>query len=88
MKFKRKISQNSKANSNFITKNPWLGKLGILSFGAYLIHPIILTITIGVISFFDLNNWFSWLLAGINGIFISFFIAYKLRKIPLISFII
>jgi hypothetical protein len=64
---------------------PWLAQAGVDSFGAYIIHPLILVMAIMLIGFIGLNHWIIFIGASILGIIISFSISHQLRRIPIIA---
>ncbi len=63
----------------------WLANAGVDSFGAYIIHPLVLVVVLEAIGFIGLNHWLV-ALAGISfGIMVSFGISHQLRRIPAIA---
>ncbi|QNI55612.1 acyltransferase [Synechococcus sp. BIOS-E4-1] len=66
----------------------WLAAAGVDSFGAYIVHPIVLVVLLKTISLFSLNPWLIALSAIPLGIIISFGLTHQLRRIPTIAKII
>ena len=66
----------------------WLATAGVDSFGAYIIHPLVLVLVLEAIGFIGLNHWLIALAASALGIIISFGITHQLRRIPAIAKII
>jgi hypothetical protein len=66
----------------------WLATAGVDSFGAYVIHPLVLVIVLTTIGFIGFNHWLIALAASILGIIISFGISHQLRRIPSVARII
>ena len=63
----------------------WLANAGVDSFGAYIIHTLVLVIVLEVIGFSGLNPWLI-AAAGISlGIIISFGAIHQLRRIPAVA---
>ena len=63
----------------------WLANAGVDSFGAYIIHTLVLVIVLETIGFIGLNPWLITA-AGISlGIIISFGTIHQLRRIPAIA---
>ena len=63
----------------------WLANAGVDSFGAYIIHTLVLVIVLEVIGFIGLNPWLITA-AGISlGIIISFGTIHQLRRIPAVA---
>ena len=63
----------------------WLATAGVDSFGAYVIHSLVLVIVLMTIGFIGLNHWLVALSASVLGISISFGISHQLRRIPFIA---
>ena len=63
----------------------WLAIAGLDSFGAYIIHPLILVVVFEAIGFIGLNHWLIFIAASAFGIFISFGLSHQLRRIPAIA---
>ena len=63
----------------------WLATAGVDSFGAYVIHSLVLVIVLTTIGFIGLNHWLVALSASVLGISISFGIAHQLRRIPFVA---
>jgi glucan biosynthesis protein C len=61
----------------------WLATAGGDSFGAYIIHPLVLVLT--AIGFIGLNHWLIAFLASALGIIISFGLSHQLRRFPFIA---
>ena len=66
----------------------WLATAGVDSFGAYIIHPLVLVVLLETIGFIGLNHWLIALSASVIGIMISFGISHQLRRIPSVARII
>jgi uncharacterized membrane protein len=66
----------------------WLATAGVDSFGAYVIHPLVLVIVLTAIGFIGFNHWLITLAASVLGIMISFGISHQLRRIPSVARII
>ena len=63
----------------------WLANAGVDSFGAYIIHTLVLFIVLETIGFIGLNPWLI-AAAGISlGIIISFGTIHQLRRIPAVA---
>ena len=63
----------------------WLANAGVDSFGAYIIHTLVLVIILETIGFIGLNPWLITA-AGISlGIIISFGTIHQLRRIPAVA---
>ena len=63
----------------------WLATAGVDSFGAYVIHSLVLVIVLMTIGFIGLNHWLVALSASVLGISISFGITHQLRRIPFVA---
>ena len=63
----------------------WLATAGVDSFGAYIIHPLVLVVVLEAIGFIGLNHWLIYLAATALGIVISFGLSHQLRRIPAIA---
>ena len=63
----------------------WLATAGVDSFGAYIIHPLVLVLVLEAIGFIGLNHWLIYLAATALGIVISFGLSHQLRRIPAIA---
>jgi len=66
----------------------WLATAGIDSYGAYIIHPLVLVVVLEVIGFVGLNHWLITLAGSALGIMFSFSITNQLRRIPSVARII
>ena len=66
----------------------WLATAGVDSYGAYVIHPLVLVVVLEAIGFIGLNHWLIALAATVLGIVISFGIVHQLRRIPSVARII
>ena len=60
----------------------WLAQAGVDSYGAYIIHSLLLVCVMGMISLVGLNDWVSWLLGSVLGIAPPFGVSHQLRRIP------
>ena len=63
----------------------WLATAGVDSFGAYIIHTLVLVMVLEAIGFIGLNHWLIALAATALGIMISFGISHQLRRIPSVA---
>ena len=63
----------------------WLATAGVDSFGAYVIHSLVLVIVLTMIGFIGLNHWLVALATSALGISISFGISHQLRRIPFVA---
>ena len=63
----------------------WLATAGVDSFGAYIIHPLVLVVVLEAIGFIGLNHWLIYLAATALGIVISFGLSHQLRRIQAIA---
>ena len=63
----------------------WLATAGVDSFGAYVIHSLVLVIVLTTIGFIGLNHWLVALATSVLGISISFGISHQLRRIPFVA---
>ena len=63
----------------------WLATAGVDSFGAYILHPLVLVIVLETIVFIGLNHWLIFLAATVLGILISFGLSHLLRRIPAVA---
>ena len=66
----------------------WLAIAGVDSYGAYIIHPLVLAVVLIAIGFIGLNHWLIALFASALAIMISFAITHQLRRIPSVARII
>ena len=66
----------------------WLAVAGVDSFGAYIVHPIVLIVLLSVISFFSHNPWIIAIFSIPLGVIISFGITHQLRLVPTLARII
>lgn len=66
----------------------WLATAGVDSYGAYIIHPLVLVVVLEVIGFIGLNHWLIALAATVLAIIMSFSITHQLRRIPSVAKII
>ena len=64
---------------------PWLANAGVDSFGAYIIHPLVLVLVLEAIGFIGLNPWLIAPAAMSLGIVISFGVNHQLRRIPVLA---
>ena len=64
---------------------PWLANAGVDSFGAYIIHTLVLVIVLQVIGFIGLNPWLIAAAGTSLGIIISFGVIHQLRRIPAVA---
>ena len=66
----------------------WLAIAGVDSYGAYVLHPLVLVLVLEAIGFIGLNHWLIAVAATVLGIVISFGIVHQLRRIPSVARII
>ena len=66
----------------------WLAIAGVNSYGAYIIHSIVLVIVLMAVGFIGLNPWLMIITATSLTTIFSFAISGQLRRIPTISKII
>ena len=63
----------------------WLATAGVDSFGAYIIHSLVLVVVLAAMGFTGLNHWLVTLVSIVLGITISFGISHQLRRIPAVA---
>ena len=63
----------------------WLATAGVDSFGAYIIHPLVLVVVLEILGFIGLNHWLVFGFAAALGIVISFGLSHQLRRIPAVA---
>ena len=63
----------------------WLATAGVDSYGAYVIHTLVLSLVISVISSAGLNHWLVFLAVASLTILISFVASHQLRRIPALA---
>lgn len=66
----------------------WLATAGVNSYGAYIIHPLVLVVVLEAVGFIGLNHWLIDLTASGLVIMISFGVTHQLRRIPSVARII
>ena len=63
----------------------WLANAGVDSFGAYIIHTLVLVIVLEAVGFIGLNPWLIATAGILLGIIISFGSIHQLRRIPAVA---
>ena len=63
----------------------WLSTAGINSYGAYVIHPLVLVVALLIFGFVGINPWLIVLISTVFSVFISFGVAGQLRRIPAVA---
>ena len=63
----------------------WLATAGVDSYGAYIIHPLVLVMVLWAIGFVGLNHWLIALATSALGVIISFGITNQIRLIPMVA---
>ena len=63
----------------------WLATAGINSYGAYVIHSLVLVVVLMAIGFTGINPWLIAITSIVLSVFISFGLAGQLRRIPAVA---
>ena len=63
----------------------WLATAGINSYGAYVIHSLILVIVLMAVGFIGINPWLIVMISTLFSILISFGLAGQLRRVPAVA---
>ena len=63
----------------------WLATAGINSYGAYVIHTLVLVVVLLAIGFAGINPWLIAITSTVLSVFISFGLAGQLRRIPAVA---
>ena len=63
----------------------WLATAGINSYGAYVIHTLVLVVVLLAIGFAGINPWLIAITSTAFSVFISFGLAGQLRRIPAVA---
>ena len=63
----------------------WLATAGINSYGAYVIHTLVLVVVLLAIGFTGINPWLIAITSTVLSVFISFGLAGQLRRIPAVA---
>ena len=63
----------------------WLATAGINSYGAYVIHSLVLVVVLMAIGFAGINPWLIAISSTVLSVFISFGLAGQLRRIPAVA---
>ena len=63
----------------------WLANAGVDSYGAYIIHTLVLVIVLEAIGFIGLNPWLFTATGMLLGVSISFGTIHQLRRIPAVA---
>ena len=63
----------------------WLSTAGINSYGAYVIHPLVLVVALLIFGFVGINPWLIVLISTVFSVFILFGVAGQLRRIPAVA---
>lgn len=64
---------------------PWLATAGVNSYGAYILHTLVLVLVLMSIGFTGLNPWIIVISATVLTTVVSFGVAGQLRRVPLIA---
>ena len=63
----------------------WLATAGIDSYGAYVIHSLVLVVVLMAIGFTGINPWLIAITSTVLSVFISFGLSGQLRRIPTVA---
>ena len=63
----------------------WLATAGINSYGAYVIHTLVLVVVLLAIGFTGINPWLIAIISTVFSVFISFGLSGQLRRIPAVA---
>ena len=63
----------------------WLATAGINSYGAYVIHSLVLVVVLMAVGFVGINPWLIAIISTLLSIFISFGLASQLRRISAVA---
>ena len=63
----------------------WLATAGINSYGAYVIHTLVLVVVLLAIGFTGINPWLIAITSTVFSVFISFGLSGQLRRIPAVA---
>ena len=63
----------------------WLAVAGINSYGAYVIHTLVLVIVLLTFGFIGINPWLIAIVSTVLSVFISFELTGQLRRIPAVA---
>ena len=63
----------------------WLATAGINSYGAYVIHTLVLVVVLLAIGFAGINPWLIAITSTVFSVFISFGLSGQLRRIPAVA---
>lgn len=63
----------------------WMATAGINSYGAYVIHSLVLVVVLMAVGFIGINPWLIAMISALFSILISFRLAGQLRRIPAVA---
>ena len=63
----------------------WLAIAGINSYGAYIIHSLVLVVVLMAVGFIGINPWLIVMISTLFSILISFGLAGQLRRVPAVA---
>lgn len=63
----------------------WMATAGINSYGAYVIHSLVLVVVLMAVGFIGINPWLIAMISALFSILISFGLAGQLRRIPAVA---
>ena len=63
----------------------WLATAGINSYGAYVVHSLVLVVVLMAVGFIGINPWLIAMISTVLSVFISFGLAGQLRRIPAVA---
>ena len=63
----------------------WLAIAGINSYGAYIIHSLVLVVVLMAVGFIGINPWLIAMISTLFSILISFGLAGQLRRVPAVA---
>ena len=63
----------------------WLATAGINSYGAYVVHSLVLVVVLMAVGFIGINPWLIAMISTVLSVFISFGLSSQLRRIPAVA---
>lgn len=63
----------------------WLATAGINSYGAYVVHSLVLVVVLMAVGFIGINPWLIAMISTVLSVFISFGLSGQLRRIPAVA---
>ena len=63
----------------------WLAAAGLNSYGAYVIHTLVLVVALLAFGFLGINPWLIAIISTAVSVFISFGLTGQLRRIPAVA---